>query len=383
MDTTLAARPVIDIDTHWTEPKDLWTKRAPAKLAKRVPRIALDAEGNEQWLVEDDIFLAPPGLSVIKRDGSKAYGTFGLPRFEDQHEGGYDARARLGVMDETGVYAQILYPNTLGFAGGWIMRVEDPELRNFCIRAYNEGCGELQEAGGGRLYPQAVLPFWDLDLALNELKRCREEFGLIGFTMTDSPQEWGLPPLHNTYWDGLWEMAQGYGMPINFHIGSGQTGPLAWPELDSGRMLAVSSTCIFLNNIRCVVNLIFSGILDRFPELNFVSVESGLGWIPIVIESCDYQMRENLGTPLELTPREYLQRQLYSSFWFERNDVCHSIEAIGEDNVMFETDFPHPTCIYPNVQETIENSIGGMDERVQKKILWENASRVYGIPLPS
>jgi predicted TIM-barrel fold metal-dependent hydrolase len=382
MNATLEKRPIIDIDTHWTEPRDLWTKRTPSKLEDRVPRLALDAQGNEQWFVEDDILLGGPGYSVIKRDGSKAYGTFSLPRFEDQHEGGYNAEARLKVMDQTGIYAEILYPNTLGFAGGGIMKVKDLELRNFCIRAYNDGCGELQQQGKGRLFPQAVLPFWDLDFTLRELKRCREELGLIGFTMTDSPQEWNLPPLHNTYWDGLWGMAQDYGMPINFHIGSGQTGPLSWPEIPPDRMLAVSSTCIFLNNIRCMVNLIFSGLLDRFPTLNFVSVESGVGWIPVVIESCNYQMRENMAKPMKLSPAEYLQRQIYSSYWFEKNDLCHSIEMIGEDHVMFETDFPHPTCIYPNVQETIEGSIGKMADRVQRKVLWENASRVYGIPLP-
>lgn len=382
MNADLAKRPIIDIDTHWTEPRDLWSKRTPAKLKDRVPKIAIGPGGNEHWFVEGDLALGAPGYSVIKRDGSKVRGTFSLPRFEDQHEAGYTAEARLKIMDATGVYAEICYPNTLGFAGGGVMAVKDEELRNFCISAYNDGCSEVQEQGKGRLFPQAILPFWDLDATLKELKRCREELGLIGFTMTDSPQEWNLPPLQNPYWDPLWTMAQDYGMPINFHIGSGATGPLAWPELEPGRMLAVSSTCIFLNNIRTMVNLIFSGLLDRFPNLNFVSVESGLGWIPIVLESCNYQMRENMAKPMKLTPSEYFQRQIYSSYWFEKDDICKSINLIGEDHVMFETDFPHPTCIYPNVQETIEDSIGSMGESVQRKVLWENASRVYGIPLP-
>ncbi len=385
MPETLETLPIIDIDTHDTEPGDLWTSRAPASLRDRAPRLTTDDDGVQHWVVDEDTRLGPPGFCVVRRDGSKAHGLFSLPTIEEMAAASNDPKARVAEMDAMGVRAQILYPNTLGFGGNAIMRLEDKKLRDFCVSAYNDGIAELQANSGGRLYPQAVLPFWDADQAVNELVRCKEELGLTGFTMTDSPQEWDLPCLHETYWDPLWEAAQGMGLPVNFHIGSGAIGNPVWSGYDVPQQVATISVILFMNNMRCLTNLIFSGLLDRYPELKFVSVESGIGWIPFMLEACEYQMDENMGDEnrtLELRPREYFRRQIYASFWFERENVPRTIELLGEDNVMFETDFPHPTCLYPDVRGGLQEALGKLDERVQRKVLHETASRVYGIPLP-
>lgn len=176
-------------------------------------------------------------------------------------------------------------------------------------------------------------------------------------------------------------------MPVNFHIGSGGTGGAAgliWGGMTTGRALAAISTTLFMANMRCIINLIFSGLLDRFPSLNFVSVESGIGWLPFLLEACEYQMSENTisGDGLKLRPKEYFARQIYASFWFENEDVPGVIERLGADNIMFETDYPHPTCLYPGVKEQVQTCLGGLDRSVQRKILYENAARVYNIPLP-
>lgn len=382
MDTELAAMPIIDIDTHYTEPRDLWTARAPQKLRERAPRVIQDAGGNEQWVV-GDLVLGPPGFTVIRKDGSKAYGVISLPRFEDMSEAATFPAARLRYMDEFGLHAQILYPNVLGFAGTQMMKIEDTELRNFCISGYNDAMADLQRAGQGRLYPQALLPFWDIELAVKELRRCHDQLGLTGFTMTDAPETWGLPYLNDPHWDPLWAEAQERGLPVNFHIGSGTIPPL-WPGLDQNRGIAAISTMLFMNNMRCLTQLIFSGLLDRFPRLKFVSVESGIGWIPFMLEACEYQMDQNLidRGGLKLRPREYFRRQIYASFWFERENTARTIELLGADNVMFETDFPHPTCLYPNVQEQVQAALGGLERSVQRKVLYETAAKVYNLPLP-
>lgn len=382
MDSELAAMPIIDIDTHYTEPRDLWTARAPQKLRDRVPRVTQDAAGNEQWVV-GDLVLGPPGFTVVRRDGSKVYGVISLPRFEDMSEAATFPAARLRYMDEFGLHAQILYPNVLGFAGSQMMKIEDRELRNFCISGYNDAMADLQRAGHGRLYPQALLPFWDIELAVKELRRCHDQLGLTGFTMTDAPETWGLPYLNDPHWDPLWTEAQERGLPVNFHIGSGTIPPL-WPGLDHNRGIAAISTMLFMNNMRCLTQLIFSGLLDRFPRLKFVSVESGIGWIPFMLEACEYQMDQNLidRGGLKLRPREYFRRQIYASFWFERENAARTIELLGADNVMFETDFPHPTCLYPNVREQVQAVLGGLERSVQRKVLYETAAQVYNLPLP-
>ena len=382
MTAAIESMPLVDIDTHFTEPPTLWTSRAPAALRELAPRVVSNAEGKPQWIVGRDLPLSPPGFCVVRSDGSKIAGRFSLETFEEMTPAASDAGARLRVMDELGIRLQIVYPNILGFAGGSIMRVEDPKLRAFCVTAYNDGIGELQGRASGRLLPQALIPFWDVNLAAKELARCRDELKLSGFTMTDSPEAWGQPSLNDRYWDPLWAAAQERGLPVNFHIGSGGTGGIVWGGMDVPRALASISTILFMNNMRCLVNLIFSGLLDRFPTLNFVSVESGIGWIPFLLEACEYQMDEN-AVPLKLRPREYFTRQIYASFWFEREDVPHSIARLGANNVMVETDFPHPTCLYPGPRKKLEQALAPLPVAAQRKILYENAARVYGLDLAS
>ncbi len=382
MEPALDALPIIDIDTHFTEPPDLWTARAPSALRDRAPRVE-DKDGVQRWIIDKDQMLSPPGFCVVKQDGEKIRGRFSLARFEEMSAAASEPQARLELMDELGLHTQILYPNILGFAGNSLMRLGDEKLRNFCISGYNDGIADFQAAGEGRLYPQCLLPFWDIDLAVKELLRCKE-LGLVGFTMTDAPESWKLPYLHEPHWDPLWSTAQELGMPVNFHIGSGGFGSPAWRGLEGQRSLAAMSVMLFMANVRCLTNLIFSGLLDRYPELNFVSVESGIGWIPFMLEACEYQVDENFerGKGPKLRPTEYFHRQIFASFWFEKHTVERTIELLGDNNVMFETDFPHPTCLYPNVREHVEASLAGLSEKAQRKVLYENAARVYQLPLP-
>src|SRR5215470_9116681 len=146
MDTELAALPIIDVDSHYTEPHDLWTSRAPLKLRDQVPRVAETPEGVEQWMLGDQL-LGPLGFTVIRKDGSKSYGEISLPRFDQMSAAATEPEARLRVMDGFGLTAQIVYPNILGFAGIQMMKVDDAALRSFCISAYNDAASEFQRAG--------------------------------------------------------------------------------------------------------------------------------------------------------------------------------------------------------------------------------------------
>jgi predicted TIM-barrel fold metal-dependent hydrolase len=127
-------------------------------------------------------------------------------------------------------------------------------------------------------------------------------------------------------------------------------------------------------------------VLPRFPEVKFVSVESGIGWIPFVLEAADHsylEARPHRTSEWELLPSEYFGRQVYACYWFETVAPTTLLGAIPEDNVLFETDFPHPTCLYGNVGERIEASLGNASEATREKILWGNAARLYGIDPPS
>ena len=381
MTDDLARMPVIDIDAHWTEPPDLWTSRAPEKFRDRALRVRRNDDGVEQWVIEDGQIMGQVGYCSIRPDGSKSQGSVAFDTFAEVHPGAIEVAPRLEYMDEHGLSIQIVYPNILGFAGNLVMNVKDEEHRAFCSTAYNDAAAEMQKEGDGRLYPQAMLPFWDIPASIKELERCQDELGLTGVILADCMDDWGLPPLGERHWDPLWDALQARDFPVNFHIGGGSGPTKLWGQYPPARMFAALSTMAQMGNLVCITNLISSGELDRFTSLKFVSVESGVGWLNHLLESLEYQFDENGVTDMKLRPREYFQRQIYGAYWFER-DLGHAIEKLGEDNLLFETDFPHATCLYPGVQETIRAGLEGIEPRVQRKLLYENAAKVYQLPVP-
>jgi predicted TIM-barrel fold metal-dependent hydrolase len=141
---------------------------------------------------------------------------------------------------------------------------------------------------------------------------------------------------------------------------------------------------LFMHNAQIFANIIYSGLLERFPKLKFVSVESGVGWMPFLMETLDYELEEAAPRTkkiLTMKPSEYFKRNIYSCFWFEEQGLHNAIRAVGVDNIMFETDFPHPTCLYPNAMDHVAHTLEGLDFEAKRKLLSGNASRVYSIPV--
>lgn len=396
--TALAEIPIIDIDTHFTEPADLWTSRAPQKYKDMVLKTRTTPAGIENWYIGEE-YITYSGLGVIDRTETKQRGMVTLPTLDQMSASQNQPEERVKVMDRFGIAAALQYPNVVGFGSTRLMQLtDDEELRLFHVRAYNDAIAEFQRGGKGRLFPQAVLPLWNMDATLAELKRCREELGLTGIVMSDRPDRFGQPSLADPAWDRFWATCQDLKLPINFHIGSGGQGG---PENDywgKGGLfseenitndpfrICFASMSAFIMNFRDIVNLILTGVLERFPNLKFVSVESGVGWIPFIIQGLEYTMDELL-TPedrrrFKRRPREMFKDQIYASYWFEgANNVENYISEFGADNLMFETDYPHPQCLYPNVREKIAETLGRYDTATQRKVLFENAAKLYGIPV--
>jgi predicted TIM-barrel fold metal-dependent hydrolase len=288
-------------------------------------------------------------------------------------------------MDDIGVWAQIIFPGVVGLGGqGLAEVVSDLELRTLCLEIFNDASGELQAESANRLLPMALLPAWDIDACVREAHRAKS-LGLRGVNLTSDPQDLGAPDLASHDWDPVWEACSSLSLPVHFHIGASLTtmnyfGTYPWPSHDDDTKLAIGGTLLFIGNARVVVNIICSGVLERFPELKIVSVESGSGWIPFILEALDYEMAENaprLKAALSLSPSEYFKRQIYATTWFERTNLASMVASVGEDNIMFETDFPHPTCLYPDPLKTAAENMRDLTPAVQRKILGENAAKLY------
>lgn len=379
---------VIDVDAHITEPPDLWTRNAPAEHADRVPRV-VETDTGLQWVVDGVPIGRAMGSSVIRRDGTKVPGFDFITWDADEiATASYDMGERLRVLDELGLWAQILYPNTAGFGAQRFGEIEDPELRRLCATLYNDAMVETQEGSGGRLVPMALVPWWDLDASVAEVQRAASN-GLRGVNLCSDPHLRGAPDLGERAWDPFWAACAEHDLPVNFHIGASDTsmtwfGTSAWPSQDDERKLAIGSAMMYLSNARILANLVFSGVLERFPTVRFVSVESGIGWIPFFLESLDYQIHESAPSvvdQLSMKPSDYIRRQVYGCFWFEHAALDSVIDALGADRVLFETDYPHPTCLYPDPLGRAEAALAGVGESTVRKVMQDNAAALYKIPL--
>jgi uncharacterized protein len=292
-------------------------------------------------------------------------------------------------MDECGIYAQLVYPNILGFGGQNAAKV-DPALRLACTEIYNDAVAEIQEQSKLRLFPMALLPWWDVKQAVRETERSKK-LGLRGININSDPhfhfdnEGNAIPDLASAHWNPLWEVCQDLDMPINFHIGASERamdwqGQQGWPSLHQDLKAGLSGSMMFFNNGRVLSNIIYSGLLDRYPKLKFVSVESGIGWIPFILESIDYHLLEIAeGSSFPLTAAEYFRRNFYACFWFEKTNIAHKLRDVGIDNVLFETDFPHPTSLYP-VGDPVER-LSELTAAERAKVLSLNAAKLYDIPL--
>ena len=378
---------VIDADSHLTEPHDLWTSRAPAAWRDRVPRV-VDVKEHPTWVVDDVPIGRASASSVIARDGTKVRGPAFLGwSIDDAHPGAHSVPERLAAMDEQGIWGQIVYPNTFGFGGQGLQKVADEELRLLTARIYNDAMAEIQETSGGRLLPMAVIPWWDVDASVAEAARARDELGLHGINTTTSPHHHGLPDLGTPHWDPLWDACEDLNLPVNFHIAAAESdlawfGTVSWPSLGLDQKLGLGSAMLYLNNAGVLANLIYAGVLERHPRLQVVSVESGVGWIPFMMQALDYQLGEMSAAAadtLSMAPSDYFRRQIHACFWFEREGIDRVVEVLGHRNLLFETDFPHPTCTYPNGLAIAADALAGLDDAVVADLMGGNAARVYGI----
>ena len=156
-------------------------------------------------------------------------------------------------------------------------------------------------------------------------------------------------------------------------------GTVGWPSLSRDLACGIMGAMIFFNNGQTVSNLIYSGLLDRYTRLKFVSVESGIGWVPFLKEALDYQLQEIAETrSFAKKPSEYFASNFYFCFWFEQGkEIAETVRKVGIDNALFETDFPHPTSLYPI--DNLEDRLMDFTAQERAKVLSLNAAKLYKI----
>ncbi len=396
---------VIDVDTHFCEPYDLWTSRVPAAYKDQVPRVERVPVPNDQrfagfitggqteidaWVIgqQKDFLITSSPICVIERNGRKRLSAdYSSLRQDTVDPGAYDAKARVEVMDSMGVHAQIMYPNVAGGGANFFKKI-DNKVKTLVVNVFNDAMAEFQSTSGDRVFPMAVLPWWDAEASVKEVERAHG-MGMRGVVTTSDPHTLGIPHLGSPEWEPVWEVCQDLEMPVNFHIGSSELGiqvytNASWPGVGPEVAMSLGSAALFQDNARVIGNLIYHGVPERFPRLKFVSVESGLSWIPFYLETLDHQAVEtapNELSHLTMKPSDYFRRNFYCSFWFESALVKAATDFLGDHCVMFETDYPHPTCLYPNGRQSLKKTLSDVSDETMRKIVQDNAAQLYRIPV--
>ena len=382
---------VIDNDTHVSEPPDLFSSRLPRKWQDQAPRVVRNEEsGFEVWVVgKEQNSTIPLGHTAVA--GWPEPFPAAPSGFDEIPKAAHDAHARLEYMDSIRIWAMAIYPNVGGFGSQAFLNLAEPELMLECVRAYNDFLTDWCAPAPERFIAIAAMPFWDVEACVKEIERTAKK-GHRGVLFTGAPQDHGMPSLASPHWNPLWECAQAHDLPISFHIGSGEFTGNEWtPErielYGPGGINAQTSIGLFLGNGRQIVDLLFSGILPRYPDLKFVSVESGIGFIPFLLEAADhtfsYGKVAKQRPEFTMKPSEYFARQVYGCYWFEEYAPGHMLDKIPVDNILFETDYPHPVCLYGDVREKIEAGLGDAPAEQRKKLLFDNAAKLYNVDPPS
>jgi len=400
---------LISADSHAQLHKDAFTSRmSRAQFGDRIPHVikttdkSMMAEPSdrpvERWVVDGKV-VDTRGVTNCPAIMGDPYRTYTPQRWDEVLPSIYDPIARLEVLDSDRVDAEVLFPNppvqNATFFQG------DAELELACVKAYNDAINEWRKASD-RYIPLALIPYLSgIEAAVAEVERVASN-GMRGVLMVAEPSNavksvgdtifriasanpalGTLSHFNDHYWDSLWAACQDARISIHWHTSAGiQLRIPLWRGYVRGQMLAAHAPATFAVLAQFLPNLIFSGILDRYPRLNWVCAETGLGWIGYVLEACDHEWeRRHLWTEGVLTrPSELFKRQLYVAVWFER----HGIESrydVGIDKIMWETDFPHNTSTYPNSWKAVERVLEAVPENERQLILWQNAARLYGLDI--
>ncbi|MEC7152723.1 MAG: amidohydrolase family protein [Actinomycetota bacterium] len=388
---------IISADDHVIEPAHVWQDRMPSKHKELAPKIIIAPQG--EMTLNDGVWLETPGTG----DKMAAWWHFenkryqikqmvacpGIPpeevtmegvTYDDIAPGCYDPIARLADMDINHVEASLCFPNYPRFCGQLFSEADDLELGLLCVQAYNdwmidEWCG----SSGGRLIPLCIVPLWDAELAAKEIYRLAEK-GCRAVAWSELPAWLGRPGLHGDFWDPFLKACEETQTVICMHIGSGTKTVQTSPEAPT----VVTANLIVCNSAASMIDWIFSGKFEQFPNLKLLYAESQIGWIPYFIERADDTWRTHQWAQGEKRipkpPSHYYKKHVYSCF-FKDTVGIDLLDRIGEDNVLFETDYPHQDGTFPNTLAIAEELFGHLEQETIDKIARNNAIKLFGLTI--
>jgi predicted TIM-barrel fold metal-dependent hydrolase len=378
---------LLSADSHLEISPQRWTDRVPAKYRDRAPRLVKLSNGGDGIIVEGRP-LYVVGLAIA----GKPYERHQLTGVTySGSEGAGTPEQRIGEQRQDGVDGEILYTSAsnLSFWRG----IKNDEAYLAVVRAYNSFLAEEYCAvDRDRLIAMGAIPTQSVEAAVAELEYCANA-GLKGVMLNAFPSGKSCPSPED---DRFYAAALDLNMPLTVHVGMQlPDGPLFRYDRDPGevafggdpiRVLTRFAGSSGLN----AVQLLLSGVFDRYPRLRIYWAETQMGWIPYFYEQLDdvykrskHWMERYFGLkPLKREPSEYIREHCYWGFIYDRIGLRLRYD-IGVDRIMWGNDFPHSAGDWPNSKRVIEDIFSGVPEDEKQKIVVDNAVNYFHLKQPA
>jgi predicted TIM-barrel fold metal-dependent hydrolase len=283
---------------------------------------------------------------------------------------------RLKDQDRDGIQAEVLY-GLLGTGN----KMADREASAEFYRIYNDWLSDFCSYDRTRFVGLASIPSYSIEAAVAETLRS-SKLNIGGLDVSFS---YNMMPLWDASWDPLWRAAADANLAVHFHtIGPPPTAAVPEKLSEASKLADQASRTagnqLFLATI--LASIIHGGALERFPNLRIVLGESGIGWIPYVLDRMDHEFEERFkNLPLKMKPSAYWRRQCRATFQYDPIGVM-LLDKIGVETVMWGSDYPHPDGVFPDSQEYIQRQFGELPPLARRQVTCANAGKFYGL-IPS
>jgi predicted TIM-barrel fold metal-dependent hydrolase len=367
----------IDADGHVIEPVDLWERELPASLRSRGFRIRWNADTLQEEVYVEDRILLPFGIVGVGMAGRKFEDIGKGVRFSELLPGGFDPRKRLEDLDKERIDTAVLYPSV----GLFLEAIEDPAVAEACCRVYNDWLADFCRTDPQRLIGIAAIPMQDVGAAVRELRRAAGDLGMRGAFIRPNPVKGRA--LHDLYFDPFWAAAAEARVPIGLHPSGAGDLPGAFQGLRLDAPIMGHPSIFFIDDYIGFSHLVCGGVLERHPNLTIVVLEAGGGWLGHWFDRFDHfaNVYAWMAPELKLKPSEYFKRQCYVSFDPDETTLPMMTPIIGEDRIVWASDYPHLDATFPGVVDELEEHLLKLPATAQDKVRGTNAAKLYGLAI--
>jgi predicted TIM-barrel fold metal-dependent hydrolase len=373
-------------DTHVVEPADYLAGIEP-QYRDRIPRLETRADGS-QWVITEgnrpQRVRGPSQADAAGGAAAPASANFGALDEEDalRNASGRTIEQRLADNAADGVDAELMFPNR----GLMCWATPDPVFAQAMCRQWNRWthgfCGPHMQGDQPKMLPAALIAPGDQAGAMTEIAWAAAN-GFRAVCLSNSviygQKQFGELEYNNPSFEPMWSLLEEAGLVVTFHVSTGRD-----PRAVGGAGGAIINyACHSMETtIEPLVQMIASGVFERHPRLHAGLVESGIGFVPWLLETLDHAARAHhfwVRPQLKEPPSAYFRRNCFATFQDDPAGLklAEAYDLTG--NVLWANDYPHHEGSWPHSAEAIERTMGDLADESRAKILGLNAARLFGL----